>query len=97
MSSEDESLPDEGSESGEDSWNEEEDLKDYRRGGYHPVRIGDRFKEERYRVLSKVGWGHFSTVWLAWDSTAVRPVVASPTLCWPPRSCTPMCPATRPS
>ena len=75
MSSEDESLPDEGSESGEDSWNEEEDLKDYRRGGYHPVRIGDRFKEERYRVLSKVGWGHFSTVWLAWDSTAVRPVV----------------------
>ncbi|KAL3613208.1 hypothetical protein CASFOL_042899 [Castilleja foliolosa] len=39
----------------------------YRRGGYHIVRIGDTFKDERYIVQSKLGWGHFSTVWLSWD------------------------------
>ncbi len=50
-----------------DSWDDEEDLKDYRRGGYHPIKPGDRFSDGRYRVLCKVGWGHFSTVWLAWD------------------------------
>uniref|UniRef100_A0A915LCZ0 non-specific serine/threonine protein kinase n=1 Tax=Meloidogyne javanica TaxID=6303 RepID=A0A915LCZ0_MELJA len=41
-----------------------EDPKDYRRGGYHPVRIGDVFKNGRYHVIRKLGWGHFSTVWL---------------------------------
>uniref|UniRef100_A0A915LVJ1 non-specific serine/threonine protein kinase n=1 Tax=Meloidogyne javanica TaxID=6303 RepID=A0A915LVJ1_MELJA len=46
---------------------EQEDPKDYRRGGYHPVRIGDVFKNGRYHVIRKLGWGHFSTVWL-WDS-----------------------------
>jgi hypothetical protein len=35
-------------------------------GGYHPVSIGDVFKS-RYTVESKLGWGHFSTVWLALD------------------------------
>ena len=25
--------------------------------------------QERYIVLRKVGWGHFSTVWLGWDLT----------------------------
>lgn len=35
-------------------------------GGYHPVKIGDLFKE-RYHVVRKLGWGHFSTVWLCWD------------------------------
>lgn len=35
-------------------------------GGYHPVAIGDVFKE-RYVVEKKLGWGHFSTVWLATD------------------------------
>lgn len=47
---------------------EDEGTEDYRRGGYHAVRIGDTFKHGRYVVQSKLGWGHFSTVWLAWDS-----------------------------
>jgi hypothetical protein len=45
---------------------EQEDLSDYCKGGYHPVKIGDTFNN-RYNVLRKVGWGHFSTVWLCWD------------------------------
>jgi serine/threonine-protein kinase SRPK1 len=45
---------------------EQEDASDYCRGGYHPVKIGDTFNN-RYNVLRKVGWGHFSTVWLCWD------------------------------
>ncbi|KAI7884732.1 kinase-like domain-containing protein [Mucor mucedo] len=46
----------------------EEDLEDYKKGGYHPVNIGDRFDNGRYIVLRKLGWGHFSTVWLALDT-----------------------------
>lgn len=37
-------------------------------GGYHPVRIGERYKNGRYTVLQKLGWGHFSTVWLVLDA-----------------------------
>ncbi|KAE8717037.1 SRSF protein kinase 1 [Hibiscus syriacus] len=55
------------SESG-DLTSEDEGTEDYRRGGYHAVRIGDTFKNGRYVVQSKLGWGHFSTVWLAWDT-----------------------------
>ncbi|KDR18100.1 Serine/threonine-protein kinase SRPK2, partial [Zootermopsis nevadensis] len=40
-------------------------------GGYHPVRIGDLF-HNRYHVVRKLGWGHFSTVWLCWDLVAKR-------------------------
>lgn len=46
---------------------EEEGTEEYRRGGYHAVRIGDSFKNGAYVVQRKLGWGHFSTVWLAWD------------------------------
>uniref|UniRef100_A0A0D6QYT8 non-specific serine/threonine protein kinase n=1 Tax=Araucaria cunninghamii TaxID=56994 RepID=A0A0D6QYT8_ARACU len=55
-------------ESSEYSSSEDEGTEDYRRGGYHAVRIGDTFKGGRYVVQSKLGWGHFSTVWLAWDT-----------------------------
>ncbi|XP_052838976.1 SRSF protein kinase 3 [Drosophila gunungcola] len=49
------------------SENEEQELKeDYCKGGYHPVNIGDLF-QGRYHVIRKLGWGHFSTVWLCWD------------------------------
>lgn len=51
-----------------DYTSDDEGTEDYRRGGYHAVRIGDTFKHGRYVVQSKLGWGHFSTVWLAWDT-----------------------------
>ena len=44
-----------------------EDAEDYRRGGYHPAKVGDVFKEGRYLIVKKLGWGHFSTVWLVKD------------------------------
>jgi len=47
---------------------EQEAPSDYQKGGYHPVKIGDLF-HNRYHVIRKLGWGHFSTVWLCWDLT----------------------------
>lgn len=44
-----------------------EDIEEYRTGGFHPVHIGDVFAKEGYRVLHKLGYGGFSTVWLARD------------------------------
>ncbi len=44
-----------------------EDLRLYCPGGYHPVHLGDLFKNGRYEVLNKLGFGSFSTVWLARD------------------------------
>ena len=40
-------------------------------GGYHHVSIGDKFNA-RYNVVEKLGWGHFSTVWMCWDKKAVE-------------------------
>ncbi|KAF7322067.1 Kinase-like protein [Mycena kentingensis (nom. inval.)] len=53
---------------------DEEDWEDYKPGGYHPVKIGDTFSDNRYVVVRKLGWGHFSTVWLTWDSKMKRHV-----------------------
>ncbi|KAG8811836.1 serine/threonine protein kinase, CMGC group [Serendipita sp. 400] len=53
---------------------EEEDWEDYVPGGYHPVHIGDEFSDGRYVVVRKLGWGHFSTVWLARDKKMNRHV-----------------------
>ena len=53
----------------------EEDPEDYKKGGYHPVQPGLCLKEGRYVVTRKLGWGHFSTVWLATDrKDPTRPV-----------------------
>ena len=43
----------------------------YRPGGYHPVHIGEVYRE-RYRVLHKLGYGAYSTVWLARDLSATK-------------------------
>ncbi|KAI9297832.1 kinase-like protein [Neoconidiobolus thromboides FSU 785] len=53
---------------------DEEDLEDYKKGGYHPVNIGDKFNNNRYVILRKLGWGHFSTVWLTKDEKENRQV-----------------------
>ncbi|XP_049409426.1 uncharacterized protein LOC125872703 [Solanum stenotomum] len=66
MAEEEERNGGDGSETS-DYTSEDEGTEDYKRGGYHAVRIGDTFKLGRYVVQSKLGWGHFSTVWLAWD------------------------------
>ncbi|XP_076447214.1 SRSF protein kinase 3-like isoform X2 [Babylonia areolata] len=50
---------------------EQEDPRDYCKGGYHPVKNGDLFNG-RYHVVRKLGWGHFSTVWLCWDLSCKR-------------------------
>mmetsp|Transcript_2810 Transcript_2810/g.4075 ORF Transcript_2810/g.4075 Transcript_2810/m.4075 type:complete len:524 (+) Transcript_2810:64-1635(+) len=42
---------------------DEEDKSQYRSGGYHWVEIGDVYNS-KYLVHRKLGWGHFSTVWL---------------------------------
>lgn len=54
-------------------WNERvENLERYREGGYHPTRLGDEFSHGRYRVIHKLGYGSYSTVWLAKDHTENR-------------------------
>ncbi|GLB05372.1 hypothetical protein AtubIFM57258_000652 [Aspergillus tubingensis] len=45
----------------------QEKLSKYRPGGYHPVSLGDTLKDGRYEIHHKLGWGGFSTVWLAHD------------------------------
>ncbi|KAG6101339.1 hypothetical protein E4U30_002346 [Claviceps sp. LM220 group G6] len=60
-----------------------EDLTDYKRFGLHPVTLGDVLpkpltcvsdvnKEPRYRIMLKLGYGAFATVWLARDLVEKR-------------------------
>ncbi|OQD61597.1 hypothetical protein PENPOL_c016G04662 [Penicillium polonicum] len=51
-----------------------ESLEEYRHGGYHPIMIGDLLCD-RYRIADKLGFGGYSTVWLAED-THVKQFVA---------------------
>lgn len=37
----------------------------YKKGGFHPVRIGDRMSH--YIIVEKLGFGHYSTVWKGYD------------------------------
>lgn len=59
-------VDDAGGYSSDEREGEQECREDYCRGGYHPVKLGDLFLQ-RYHVIRKLGWGHFSTVWLSWD------------------------------
>ncbi|KAF2312509.1 hypothetical protein GH714_034912 [Hevea brasiliensis] len=56
-----------GSESEDD-----EGIDSYRKGGYHAVRVGDQFAGGRYIAQGKLGWGQFSTVWLAYDTQSSK-------------------------
>ena len=44
-----------------------ENLEKYKPGGYHPILIGDVL-HNRYRIVDKLGFGGYSTVWLAQDT-----------------------------
>ncbi|KAG6179774.1 hypothetical protein E4U36_005349 [Claviceps purpurea] len=41
-------------------------------GHYHPVSLGDTFDSGRYSILRKIGYGRYSTVWLARDLKCQR-------------------------
>ncbi|QLI70171.1 Serine/threonine-protein kinase spk-1 [Metarhizium brunneum] len=41
-------------------------VENYTTGGYHPTQIGDIYRD-RYEVIDKLGYGGWSTVWLAHD------------------------------
>ena len=45
----------------------QEVISKYHHGGYHPVSIGDTLKDSHYKIHHKLGYGGFSTVWLARD------------------------------
>ncbi|TVY46844.1 Protein kinase [Lachnellula occidentalis] len=47
---------------------DQERMSRYKPGGFHPVCLGDTFKEGRYKICHKLGWGGYSTVWLAYDT-----------------------------
>ena len=63
-------------------WQEDvEDLEGYHVGGYHPVHLQDEYSDGRYRIVHKLGFGTYSTVWLAKDQrinhyVAVKIIVA---------------------
>ncbi|KAK9437321.1 rho type Ras-like GTPase [Metarhizium brunneum] len=49
-----------------------EDFESYTIGGYHPIVIGDTFQKGRYKIAHKLGFGGYSTIWLARDNTLDR-------------------------
>jgi hypothetical protein len=42
-------------------------LEDFDRLTYLNVSVGQRFKQGRFVIVRKLGWGSFGTVWLARD------------------------------
>jgi serine/threonine-protein kinase SRPK3 len=66
--------PTSSADDGAENTGDEEDSEDYCKGGYHPVQIGEKFKDGKYTVVRKLGWGHFSTVWLSRDNATGKHV-----------------------
>ncbi|ACI65907.1 predicted protein [Phaeodactylum tricornutum CCAP 1055/1] len=67
MSDQDNDKAGSGSASGEDYTDDEEEGEEgYKPGGYHPVKVGEAYNQ-RYVIIKKLGWGHFSTVWMVKD------------------------------
>lgn len=52
------------SDSDDHSDNDVEEIDDYHVDGYHACHVGEII-DSKYLILKKLGWGHFSTVWLA--------------------------------
>ena len=71
MGHSDDEIDNEISDEGED-----EGRSGYRKGGYHPVFVGEKYNNNQYLIIKKLGWGHFSTVWLAEDLLDNRKKVA---------------------
>ena len=44
-----------------------ERVEEYRPGGFHPMVVGDLFAHGRHRVIHKLAFGSYSTIWLARD------------------------------
>ncbi|KAL4950834.1 protein kinase [Aspergillus filifer] len=44
----------------------------YKAGGFHPISLGDSLRDGQYTILRKLGYGQYSTVWLANDSKHQR-------------------------
>ncbi|EER03440.1 srpk, putative [Perkinsus marinus ATCC 50983] len=55
-----------GTDGGDYTESDDEGTDGYKKGGYHAVHLGEIYND-RYKVLAKLGWGHFSTVWLCED------------------------------
>ncbi|EGO57282.1 hypothetical protein NEUTE1DRAFT_109559 [Neurospora tetrasperma FGSC 2508] len=53
-----------------------EDPNQYRRGGHHPILLGDHLgpstNPSRFRVFHKLGYGSFGTIWLYQDINEIR-------------------------
>jgi serine/threonine-protein kinase SRPK3 len=49
---------------------EEQKLPQFYQKKYYPVKIGDIFKQQ-YRIITKLGYGAYSTVWLARDEKLI--------------------------
>jgi len=39
-----------------------ESLTEYTTEGYYPIQLGETI--QNYKIIQKLGWGHFSTVWM---------------------------------